>query len=80
MICQTAKEGTECFFMTKKGCDFNGGACYSVVEHCEGCDRVQEFLRPGCLGGVQPPTDHHFTIVVEVYIKHPVLHPAANNW
>jgi len=43
MICQTAKEGTECFFMTKKGCDFNGGTCYSVVEHCEGCDRIQEF-------------------------------------
>lgn len=43
MICQTAKEGTECFFMTKKGCNFNGGTCYAVVENCAGCERVQEF-------------------------------------
>jgi len=43
MVCQTAKEGTECFFMTKKGCDFNGGTCYTVVENCEGCDRVKEY-------------------------------------
>ena len=43
MICQTAKEGTECFFMKKKGCDFNGGTCYTTVENCEGCDRVKDY-------------------------------------
>ena len=43
MICQTVKEGTECFFMTKKGCDFNGGTCYEVVENCTGCDRAKEY-------------------------------------
>lgn len=29
--------------MTKKGCDFNGGTCYAVVESCSGCERIQEF-------------------------------------
>ena len=43
MICQTVKEGSECNFMTKKGCDFNGGSCYAVVENCEGCERVTEY-------------------------------------
>ena len=43
MICQTAKQGTECFFMSKKGCNFNGGTCYTIVENCEGCDRIKEY-------------------------------------
>lgn len=29
--------------MDKKGCNFNGGHCHSIVEKCEGCQRVQEF-------------------------------------
>ena len=43
MVCQTVKQGTECFFMTKKGCSFNGGTCYPIVENCEGCDRIREY-------------------------------------
>ena len=43
MDCTTIKEGYPCFFMSKKGCQFNGGACHSVVEQCEGCQKAQEF-------------------------------------
>jgi hypothetical protein len=43
MICQTVKTGTDCFFMTKKGCNFNGGTCYTVVASCEGCGRIKEY-------------------------------------
>ncbi len=43
MVCQTAKQGVECFFMTKKGCNYNGGTCYTVIENCAGCDRVVEY-------------------------------------
>ena len=43
MLYQTVKEGFECFFMTKKGCQFNGGSCHQIVENCEGCQRVKEF-------------------------------------
>lgn len=42
MVCQTVKKGMECFFMSQKGCQFNGGACYSIIEQCEGCQRIQE--------------------------------------
>ena len=42
MVCQTVKKGMECFFMTKNGCQFNGGSCHTVVEQCEGCQRIQE--------------------------------------
>jgi len=30
----------ECFFMTQKGCRFNGGTCHEIVEKCEGCAHV----------------------------------------
>ena len=40
MICATLKAGTECAFMTKTGCGFNGGSCHPVVEQCEGCQKV----------------------------------------
>jgi hypothetical protein len=40
MICATVKAGTECAFMTKSGCGFNGGSCKPVVEQCEGCTRT----------------------------------------
>ncbi len=42
MICQTVKAGTDCAFMTKAGCGYNGGTCHQVVEQCEGCQRVVE--------------------------------------
>ncbi len=43
MLCKTVKEGFECVFMTKKGCNFNGGSCHPIVEKCEGCDRCVEY-------------------------------------
>ena len=42
MVCTTVKEGTECFFMTKNGCQFNGGSCHPIVEQCEGCQKIKE--------------------------------------
>ncbi|HAR98834.1 MAG TPA: hypothetical protein DCS11_08090 [Syntrophus sp. (in: bacteria)] len=42
MLCQTIKTGTECAFMSKKGCGFNGGSCHVIVEKCEGCNKVME--------------------------------------
>ncbi len=43
MVCTSVKEGYECFFMNKKGCEFNGGTCHTVVEQCEGCQKVKDF-------------------------------------
>ena len=43
MVCTSVKEGVDCFFMTKDGCKFNGGNCHTIVEQCEGCQKVQEF-------------------------------------
>ena len=43
MICQTVKAGTECGFMSKKGCGFKGGACHPVVDQCIGCAKVMDF-------------------------------------
>lgn len=42
MLCQTVKAGTDCAFMSKSGCGFNGGSCHSVVDQCEGCQRVMD--------------------------------------
>ena len=42
MVCQTIKTGTECAFMTKKGCGFNGGSCHTIIEKCEGCNKVTD--------------------------------------
>lgn len=42
MICTTVKAGSDCAFMTKVGCGYNGGSCHPVVETCEGCQRVKE--------------------------------------
>ncbi|MBN2282938.1 MAG: PxxKW family cysteine-rich protein [Deltaproteobacteria bacterium] len=42
MVCQTVKAGTECVFMSKKGCTFNGGSCHTIIEKCEGCGRILE--------------------------------------
>ena len=43
MICNSVKQGVECFFMNKTGCQFNGGSCHSITEQCNGCQKVKEF-------------------------------------
>lgn len=43
MICETIRKGSECAFMTKKGCSYNGGVCYEIVEKCSGCSRSAQF-------------------------------------
>ena len=43
MICNSVKEGIDCFFMNKNGCQFNGGSCHTIVEQCQGCQKAQEF-------------------------------------
>ena len=43
MVCEVIKIGRECAFMTKKGCNFNGGKCYPIVDRCQGCERVADF-------------------------------------
>jgi Family of unknown function (DUF6811) len=55
MVCQTLKTGTDCTFMSPKGCSFNGGACYPIIESCQGCDRVKEFdAGPYCISYPNP--------------------------
>jgi hypothetical protein len=43
MVCQTIKAGTECVFMGKQGCTYNGGQCHPVVEQCQGCGRIVQY-------------------------------------
>lgn len=43
MVCATMKAGSECAFMSKTGCGYNGGSCYTIVEQCNGCQRTVEF-------------------------------------
>jgi hypothetical protein len=43
MQCATVKEGVFCSFMTPSGCGYNGGRCYTIVETCQGCDRIKAF-------------------------------------
>ncbi len=43
MHCVSVKPGVDCTFMSKKGCTFNGGKCHTVVESCEGCERVLNY-------------------------------------
>ena len=43
MQCMTVKEGVDCAFMTKKGCQYNGGTCHQIVEQCQGCERAKSF-------------------------------------
>jgi hypothetical protein len=43
MVCTSVKEGHDCFFMNNKGCGFNGGTCHTIVEQCEGCQKVKDF-------------------------------------
>lgn len=42
MVCKTVKEGVECIFMTRKGCGFNGGSCHTVIDKCDGCEKIIE--------------------------------------
>lgn len=42
MNCATLRLGTECVFMKEKGCSFNGGECYPIVEACQGCAHIVE--------------------------------------
>ncbi len=43
MLCETIKEGVDCFFMKKDGCQFAGGACHQIIDVCIGCNRIQEY-------------------------------------
>ena len=43
MVCTSVREGDECFFMSKKGCEFNGGTCHTIIEQCEGCQKVNDY-------------------------------------
>lgn len=43
MVCTTVRPGFECMFMTKKGCQYNGGSCHPIVDQCEGCQRIVEY-------------------------------------
>ncbi len=40
MQCSTVRKGSECGFMTNKGCNFNGGQCLPILDKCEGCSRT----------------------------------------
>jgi len=40
MICQTIRKGSDCAFMTAKGCGYNSGLCHEIVEACNGCARI----------------------------------------
>lgn len=42
MLCTTIKNGTECGFMSKKGCSYAAGTCLPIVDNCKGCGRVIE--------------------------------------
>lgn len=43
MECTINKPGASCQFMTQRGCTFMGGACFSMVEQCEGCTRIETY-------------------------------------
>jgi hypothetical protein len=43
MECTTNKPGAQCKFMSKNGCKYLGGACFEIVEQCEGCERVVKY-------------------------------------
>jgi hypothetical protein len=43
MVCNSVKQGIECFFMSKNGCQFNGGSCHAIIEQCNGCQKVKDF-------------------------------------
>jgi len=57
MICETIRKGSECPFMTAKGCSYNGGICHEIVENCQGCNRtIEHSSRWYCSACPQPST------------------------
>ncbi len=42
MHCVTVKAGSDCAFMTKSGCGYNGGSCHQVIDQCGGCQKVMD--------------------------------------
>ncbi len=40
MECTTNRPGAYCKFMGKHGCTFVAGACFEIIEKCEGCGRI----------------------------------------
>lgn len=42
-VCKTIKNGTECPFMGKKGCEFFNGKCEEVISKCEKCNNIMTF-------------------------------------
>lgn len=44
MVCTTVRNGSECIFMSKNGCQFSGGSCHPITDKCDGCQRVVEYL------------------------------------
>jgi hypothetical protein len=42
MQCQTVLPGKECTFWGKQGCILVDGSCQTVVDNCEGCERIVE--------------------------------------
>ncbi len=56
MICQTIRKGSECAFMTAKGCGYNGGLCHEIITSCQGCGRATQ-LDSGWYA-VMPRTGH----------------------
>lgn len=40
MLCTTTKNGSECGFMSKKGCSYAAGTCLPIVDNCNGCARI----------------------------------------
>ncbi len=43
MLCTTLKEGIDCFFMKKSGCDYPGGNCLQTIEQCQGCQKISKY-------------------------------------
>lgn len=43
MLCETVKKGSECAFMSKKGCGMTGGSCLPVIDKCDGCNKIIEY-------------------------------------
>ncbi len=42
MVCASVRQGFDCIFMSKRGCQFNGGGCHPIVDQCDGCQRIIE--------------------------------------
>ena len=43
MECTTNRPGDFCKFMSQNGCAYIGGACFEIVEQCEGCSRIVSY-------------------------------------